>query len=121
VRLYRRLASATVAVLFVIAVPYEALSTPHARGTSDKDPFGAACRVRTAGSQVTAYCHNPYPEPDQVRLHVECLRWWDLDGDSAPVTAGPARTVRLTGRCWHEIGAAWVSHARIPPEPVEPR
>ncbi|MEU1055152.1 hypothetical protein ABZ397_21745 [Streptomyces sp. NPDC005876] len=114
-RLYRRLASATVAVLFVFAVPYEALSSSPVREDPRADPFGAACRVRTTGSRVTAYCHNPYPDPDHLRLHVECLRWWDLDGDSAPVTAGPARTVRLTGRCWQEVGAAWVSHARTAP------
>ncbi|MEU9560254.1 hypothetical protein [Streptomyces fumanus] len=114
-RLYRRLAAATAAVLFVIAVPYEALPSSPARQDPRADPFGAACRVRTAGSRVTAYCHNPYPEPDRLRLHIECLRWWDLDGDSAPVTAGPAATVRLTGRCWQEVGAVWVSHARADP------
>ena len=73
---------------------------------------GAECRTRTEGSQTVVYCHNPYPEPDQVRLHIECARWWDIDSDSAPVMAGPAMTVRLTGRCWKEIRSVWVSHHR---------
>ncbi|MFE9775862.1 hypothetical protein ACFYOV_30225 [Streptomyces sp. NPDC005931] len=100
-------------------VPYEAV--PHARvsvagapaadGDAD-DPFGAECRVRVDGSEVSAYCHNPYPEPDRVSLHVECTRWWDLDTDGAAVEAGPAQTVRLTGRCWKEVRTAWVSHRR---------
>jgi len=74
--------------------------------------FGAECRTRTAGSQAVVHCHNPYPEPDQIRLHIECARWWDIDSDGAPVVAGPAMTVRLTGRCWKEIRAAWVTHHR---------
>jgi hypothetical protein len=74
--------------------------------------FGADCRTRTQGSQAVAYCHNPYPEPDRVRLHIECARWWDLDSDGTPVEAGAAMTVRLTGRCWKEIRSVWVSHQR---------
>ncbi|MGP2440665.1 hypothetical protein [Streptomyces sp. JW3] len=98
-------------------MPFEAVS-PHARVASDRGraapprPFGAECRIRRTGSRVTAYCHNPYPDPDRVSLHVECVRWWDLDSDGAPVAAGPARTVRLTGRCWKEIGSVWISHRR---------
>ncbi|MDI3404943.1 hypothetical protein [Streptomyces cavernicola] len=75
-------------------------------------PFGATCRTRQSGSHVVAYCHNPYPETDRVALHIECRRWWDIDTDTARVTAEPAMTVRLTGRCWKEVGSAWVSHER---------
>ncbi|WP_461085374.1 hypothetical protein [Streptomyces deserti] len=114
-RLSRRLASVTVAVALVPTLPYEAL--PHARVPAEEraseEPFGAACRIRVTGSRVTAYCHNPYPETDRVSLHVECARWWDLDSDTSPVDAGPAQTVRLTGRCWKEVGSAWISHRRV--------
>lgn len=74
--------------------------------------FGADCDTAIAGSQVTAYCHNRYPETDLVRLHVECDRWWDLDGDAAAVPVGPAGRVELTARCWKEVRSAWVSHQR---------
>ncbi|WP_217162682.1 hypothetical protein [Streptomyces sp. AC512_CC834] len=109
-----RLASATLALGCVLILPYEAMS--HARvpagDTASAQPFGAECRVRVDGSDVTAYCHNPYPETDHVRLHVECARWWDLDSDGPAVEAGPAQTVRLDGRCWKAVGSAWVSHRR---------
>lgn len=75
-------------------------------------PFGSECRTGVVGSHVVAHCHNPYPETDRVRLHVECYRWWDIDTDSRPVEAGPAMTVRLTGRCWKEVRAVWVSHEK---------
>ncbi|MFE3764992.1 hypothetical protein ACFXPI_24900 [Streptomyces sp. NPDC059104] len=74
--------------------------------------FGADCDTEIDGSQVTAYCHNGYPETDLLRLHVECERWWDLDGDGAAVSLDPAGRVRLTGRCWKEVRTAWVSHQR---------
>ncbi|MEU3886474.1 hypothetical protein [Streptomyces sp. NPDC029041] len=113
-RLSRRTASVSLAVSLVLVPAYEAV--PHARvpvGEREAaDPFGAACRIRVTGSTVTAYCHNPYPEPDRVSLHVECARWWDIDTDSSPIEAGPAQTVRLTGRCWKEVGDVWVSHRR---------
>ncbi|MFF9026094.1 hypothetical protein [Streptomyces iakyrus] len=114
-RLSRRTASASLAaVALVLTLAYEAV--PHARVPADEgepaDPFGAACRIRVTGSKVTAYCHNPYPETDRVSLHVECVRWWDIDTDSSPVEAGPAQTVRLTGRCWKEVGDVWISHRR---------
>ncbi|MEU6473683.1 hypothetical protein ABZ927_31410 [Streptomyces massasporeus] len=113
-RLSRRTASVSLAVALVLTLAYEAV--PHARVPADDresaDPFGAACRIRVTGSKVTAYCHNPYPEPDHVSLHVECARWWDIDTDSSPIEAGPAQTVRLTGRCWKEVGDVWVSHRR---------
>ncbi|WP_258565286.1 hypothetical protein [Streptomyces sp. WELS2] len=71
-------------------------------------------RVGTAvrGSQVVAYCHNPYVDIDRVRLHIECARWWDIDTDSAPADAWPAMTVRLTGRCWKEVRSVWISHQK---------
>jgi hypothetical protein len=114
VRISRSLASATVALTFVLTSPYEAM--PHARveawNATAPEPFGAECRTAVQGSHVIAYCHNPYVDTDRVRLHIECARWWDLDTDGAPVDAGPAMTVRLTGRCWKEVGSVWVSHQR---------
>ncbi|WP_225882337.1 hypothetical protein [Streptomyces aureocirculatus] len=83
-----------------------------AQDAREDRPFGAECRSSIQGSTAVAYCHNPYPESDRVRLHIECDRWWDVDSDSRPVAAGPATTVRLTGRCWKEIRAVWVSHQR---------
>ncbi|MEV0780257.1 hypothetical protein [Streptomyces sp. NPDC050428] len=85
------------------------------RERRDRAPFGAACRTTTEGSLVTAVCHNPYPEPDRLQLHMECARWWDVDSDSAPVEAGAAGYARLTGRCWKEVASAWVSHERVTP------
>ncbi|PAX85404.1 hypothetical protein CLM82_31550 [Streptomyces albidoflavus] len=83
---------------------------------ADEDPpppaFGAHCRVITEDSEVTGVCHNPYPEPDHVRLHLRCAAWWDLDTDGPAREIGPARTVKLTGRCWQAVDTAWVSHAR---------
>nr|WP_255956137.1 hypothetical protein [Streptomyces sp. ODS25] len=113
-------AAAAVALTLIVVDPYGAghpsdgeethtarrARVPHGQPTR----FGADCRTRTQGSQAVAYCHNPYPEPDRVRLHIECARWWDIDSDGPPVEAGPAMTVRLTGRCWKEIGSVWVSH-----------
>ncbi|MBQ1093979.1 hypothetical protein [Streptomyces sp. B93] len=113
-RLPPSLAAVTVAVALVLALPYDAV--PHARVTPGKapspPPFGAECRTKVHGSHVIAHCHNPYVDTDRLRLHIECRRWWDLDTDSAPVDAGPATTVRITGRCWKEVGSAWVSHQR---------
>ncbi|MEU6527165.1 hypothetical protein ABZ892_31145 [Streptomyces sp. NPDC046924] len=100
-------------------MPYETMSHARVRpaeagsgGAESADPFGAACRTEVDGSRVTVYCHNPYPDTDHVSLHIECLQWWDLDSDSAPVAAGPAQTVRLTGRCWKEVRSAWISHRK---------
>ncbi|EGX59116.1 hypothetical protein SZN_14371 [Streptomyces zinciresistens K42] len=121
-RLSRRLASTTVAVALVLPVSGAAIAHArvHPAGASPQrgapakagEPFGAACRIRVAGSQVTADCHNPYPRTDSVTLHVECTRWWDLDSDGTAVKAGPAQTVRLSGRCWKEVESAWVSHRK---------
>ncbi|MFF3210242.1 hypothetical protein ACFYYB_06230 [Streptomyces sp. NPDC002886] len=77
-----------------------------------KELFGADCDTEINGSQVVAFCHNGYPQTDLVRLHVECDRWWDVDGDGAAVAVGPAGRVELSGRCWKEVRSAWVSHQR---------
>nr|WP_314249209.1 hypothetical protein [Streptomyces sp. DSM 40907] len=74
--------------------------------------FGADCDTVIHGSQVSAYCHNAYPQTDLVRLHVECDRWWDVDGDGVAVPVGPAGRTELVGRCWKEVRSAWVSHRR---------
>jgi hypothetical protein len=104
----------TVALSLVLSLAYEAM--PHARvqgrEAAEPEPFGATCRNRITGSRVIAYCHNPYPLADRVSLHIECDRWWDLDSDGAAVVAGPAQTVRLTGRCWKEVRSVWVSHRK---------
>ncbi|MET7829684.1 hypothetical protein ABZT23_34085 [Streptomyces sp. NPDC005386] len=116
-RLSRRVAPALAAVTLVMAVPTDAI--PRTSGDDDgtglarsarSQPFGADCRTTVTGSHVVAYCHNPYVDTDTVRLHVECARWWDVDTDSAPVDVAPALTVRLTGRCWKEIRAVWITH-----------
>ncbi|MFC8667659.1 MULTISPECIES: hypothetical protein [Streptomyces] len=121
-RLSQRFAPLLAALTLLLALPCGAAShagssrttktAPHARVPVEERPFGAACRTAVDGSSVTAYCHNPYPEPDHVRLHIECDPWWDIDTDGASVEAGPAQTVRLTGRCWKEVRSAWVSHQR---------
>ncbi|WP_405878872.1 hypothetical protein OG762_09695 [Streptomyces sp. NBC_01136] len=113
-RLSRRFAPVFAALAFMMVLPYDAV--PHARVRHEKpatpQPFGAECRTTVQGSDVIAYCHNPYPETDWVALHIECDRWWDIDTDTAAVAAGPAMTVRLAGRCWKEIRSTWVSHER---------
>ncbi|MFI1442988.1 hypothetical protein [Streptomyces fructofermentans] len=103
------------ALTLPLALPQEAAShttTAPRAGEPAPRPFGAACRTAVDGSSVTAYCHNPYPETDHVALHVECERWWDIDTDGPRAEAGPAQTVRLTGRCWKEVRSAWVSHRK---------
>ncbi|MFG2503737.1 hypothetical protein ACGFSB_36675 [Streptomyces sp. NPDC048441] len=116
------------ALSLLIALPYDVAShavgearQPHARvqadGPADEPaddprPFGSECRTSVKGSDAVAYCHNPYPETDMVRLHVECDQWWDIDSDGVSVEAGPATTVRLTGRCWKDIRSVWVSHQK---------
>ncbi|GAA3795940.1 hypothetical protein [Streptomyces chiangmaiensis] len=122
-RLSRRFAPAFLALALLAVLPYDSMPRArvvhpalHARVKSEKtpdpQPFGAECRVGVTGSDVVAYCHNPYPDTDHVSLHIECDRWWDLDTDTAPVEAGPAMTVRLSGRCWENVRSAWVGHAR---------
>ncbi|MFI1527420.1 hypothetical protein [Streptomyces griseus] len=78
------------------------------------EPAGSECRTAVEGSRAVAYCHNPYPSTDLVRLHVECDRWWDVDADGVAVAVEPGRTVRLEDRCWKEIATAWVSHRPAP-------
>ncbi|GGT66557.1 hypothetical protein GCM10010272_06490 [Streptomyces lateritius] len=94
---------------------------PAAPVAAEPENFGASCRTDVEGSRVTAYCHNPYPGTDRVRLHVECDRWWDVDTDSAPVDVAPTAYVRLYGRCWKEVRSAWLTHqpAEKPPAPAE--
>ncbi|MFF4327760.1 hypothetical protein ACFYZT_14645 [Streptomyces sp. NPDC001591] len=82
-----------------------------------RELYGSDCDTEIDGSQVIAYCHNGFPETDLLRLHVECERWWDLDGDGALVPLDPAGRTRLTGRCWKEVRTAWVSHQRPSPPP----
>ncbi|MEU0137069.1 hypothetical protein ABZ172_24035 [Streptomyces sp. NPDC006296] len=77
----------------------------------EPEPSGAECRTTVEGSRVVAFCHNPYPTTDLVRLHTECARWWDVDADAAAVAVQPGRTVRLEDRCWKEVDSAWVSHS----------
>ncbi|WTB19459.1 hypothetical protein OG293_28580 [Streptomyces sp. NBC_00829] len=89
-------------------MPYSQEPLPR---TPVKPPtYEADCRTVVDGSRATAYCHNPYPSTDRVRLHVECDRWWDIDVDSAPVEVGPADYAELTDRCWKEVRTVWVSH-----------
>ncbi|MET9888135.1 hypothetical protein ABZZ20_34460 [Streptomyces sp. NPDC006430] len=99
------------AVVDLAEIPVEPPSVRTESPTAP-EPYGADCDTVIDGSQVTAYCLNSYPETDRVRLHVECDRWWDIDGDGAAVTVGPAGRVALAGRCWKEVRSAWVSHQR---------
>ncbi|MER6094000.1 hypothetical protein [Streptomyces bluensis] len=122
-RLFRIVAPVTAVVAALLVVlSYEAV--PHApagaQPPAEGDPFGAECRTNITGSRVVAYCHNAYVDIDRVRLHIECDRWWDIDSDGSPVEVGPARTVRLTGRCWKEVRSAWVSHQRPLPSSNAP-
>ncbi|AVH98129.1 hypothetical protein GCM10010497_33070 [Streptomyces cinereoruber] len=103
----------------VRAAPAPAEEVPLAApAPGEPENFGASCRTDIEGSRVTAHCQNPYPRTDRVRLHVECERWWDLDTDSAPVDVGPADYAQLTGRCWKEVRAAWITHQPADPEPA---
>ncbi|MFE2303323.1 hypothetical protein ACFXAW_34600 [Streptomyces sp. NPDC059445] len=124
-RLSRRFAPVFAAVALALAVPHDAMSIPRAERVNEgsaaagqgarkpvPQPFGAECRTTVTGSEVVAYCHNPYVGIDHVALHVECARWWDIDTDGAPVEVGPAMTVRLTGRCWKEIREVWITHGK---------
>ncbi|MFD3550461.1 hypothetical protein ACFWUW_33585 [Streptomyces sp. NPDC058655] len=103
------------AVVDLAEVPVEPPVQPSR--TAGRELFGADCDIGTEGSTVTAYCHNGYPETDLVSLHVECDRWWDVDGDGAAVAIGPAGRAELTGRCYKEVRSAWVTHRRPPQSP----
>jgi hypothetical protein len=101
VRIFRSLASVTVAVALVMSLPYEAM--PHARVKPGKPPapqlFGAWCRTRVTGSHVTAYCHNPYPQTDGVSLHVFNVRdGGDLKVEIPNVQGQTAATFHCTRR-----------------------
>ncbi|MEV8585993.1 hypothetical protein [Streptomyces sp. NPDC051180] len=119
-------AFATVAVLLTgIAVADEVRTAPApaedlpaaAPPAAEPVVFEASCRTLVEGSRVTAHCQNPYPRSDRVSLHVECERWWDVDTDSASVDIGPADYAKITGRCWKEVRAAWVTHRPADPAP----
>lgn len=107
-RTTRRSASVLAAVALLLWTSRTAVSQPQLPA------YEADCRIVVEGSRATAFCHNPYPETDRVRLHIECERWWDIDVDSAPAEVGPAGYAELTDRCWKEIGAVWVSHQPLP-------
>ncbi|MER5872820.1 hypothetical protein [Streptomyces sp. NPDC002044] len=97
-------------VVELAVIPVEPPVQPAKPGA--RELFGADCDIGTEGSTVTAYCHNSYPDTDLVRLHVECDRWWDVDGDGAAVAVGPAGRAEITGRCWKEVRSTWVTHQR---------
>lgn len=107
--------SASAAVLAAVTILL--WTTPVAVGRPlppEKPPsYEADCGAVVDGSRAIAYCHNPYPVTDRVRLHVECERWWDVDADSAPVEIDPAGYARLTERCWKEVRAVWISHQSL--------
>ncbi|MFS0691965.1 hypothetical protein [Streptomyces nitrosporeus] len=111
-----RALTATAAVVAALLAPVAVSAANRAgEGTAapaapSPEPAGAECRTAVEGSEVVAYCHNPYPTTDLVQLHTECVRWWDVDADGEAAVVQPGRTVRLEGRCWKEVGAAWVSH-----------
>ncbi|MCQ4083372.1 hypothetical protein NGB36_22890 [Streptomyces sp. RB6PN25] len=73
---------------------------------------GPQCYTATQGSTAAAACHNPDPEQVWLRLHIRCARWWDPSVDTAAATVGPAQTIVLSGRCWKEIRAVWVTLTR---------
>ncbi|MEU8761617.1 hypothetical protein [Streptomyces sp. NPDC048659] len=96
--------------------PGAAEDAPRSAPAAEPDEdAGASCRTDVRGSTVTAYCQNPFPRTDRVRLHVECARWWDVDTDSAPVAVAPADYAQVAGRCWKEVRTAWITH-----EPAAP-
>ncbi|MEH6375029.1 hypothetical protein V7793_11960 [Streptomyces sp. KLMMK] len=73
-------------------------------------PRHAECRTRVHGSHATAHCFNGNAITDSVQLHIECVRWWDPDMDTAQAVVGPAGHVALSQRCWLGIRHAWVTH-----------
>lgn len=108
--------AASTAAPALAAVLLAGLAAPAGPAAADdrRERAGASCRTEVDGSHVTAYCHNPYPRTDRVRLHVECARWWDVDADSAPVEVPATAHVELAERCWKEVRAAWISHDPLP-------
>ncbi|MDQ0841925.1 hypothetical protein [Streptomyces sp. V1I6] len=104
------LAAATVLVLGITCTALHFRQETQDPRPAQPPSYEARCSTVVEGSRVTAYCHNPYPAADRVRLHVECDRWWDVDADTAPVLLRPAEYGELTGRCWKEIRSVWISH-----------
>ncbi|MGK5731358.1 hypothetical protein [Streptomyces sp. URMC 124] len=108
----------TAAVLFAAAalaastapVPPAAAAAPPAAPPAPLGPGHAECRTRVHGSHATAHCFNGNAGTDRVQLHVECVRWWDPDMDTAQAVVGPAGHVALSQRCWLGIRHAWVTH-----------
>ncbi|HEY9438664.1 MAG TPA: hypothetical protein VIS29_08430 [Streptomyces sp.] len=119
-RLTRRRTWAVVAAVVAvaaIATPVGVSAANRAAGSGPRaplapspEPSGADCRTTVEGSNVVAYCHNPYPTTDVVQLHTECSRWWDVDADAKAVVVQPGGTVRLDDRCWKEVGRTWITH-----------
>ncbi|WP_418956296.1 hypothetical protein [Streptomyces tritici] len=108
------IASAAVLLAGTAAVLAEVRAAPAPAPAAERPPaYEASCRTVVDGSRVTAYCHNPYPGADRVRLHVECDAWWDVDSDSAPVDVGPTAYAELSGRCWKDVRDAWISHEPV--------
>ncbi|MFH8785759.1 hypothetical protein [Streptomyces roseoverticillatus] len=105
----------TAALLFAAAAlaGSTAPASPVAAAAAPAAPAGprhAECRTRVHGSHATADCFNGNATTDHVQLHVECVRWWDPDMDTARAAVGPAGHVSLTQRCWLGIRHAWVTH-----------
>ncbi len=111
-RLSRRFAPVFAAVAFMMVLPYDAV--PHTRvvhGICRPPAFRRQCRTTVQGSHV---CVLPQPLPGD-RPGRPAHRVRPLVGHRHRphrVDAGPAMTVRLTGRCWEEVRSAWVSHQR---------
>ncbi|GGQ24416.1 hypothetical protein [Streptomyces roseolilacinus] len=114
IRHHRTAARTAVSVLAPVLLAGFAVPAGPAAADGPRERAGASCRTEVEGSRVTAYCHNPYPRTDRVRLHVECARWWDVDADSAPAEVPATAYVELTARCWKEVRAAWISHDPLP-------
>ncbi|GAA0343679.1 hypothetical protein AB0H73_36365 [Streptomyces olivoreticuli] len=100
----------TAALLFATAALAGAVCPPASAAPGPDATLEAECSTRVRGSHATADCFNGNSTIDRVQLHIECVRWWDPDMDTAPVAVTPARHVSLTQRCWLGIRHAWVTH-----------
>ncbi|MFJ1747025.1 hypothetical protein ACIOJD_12395 [Streptomyces sp. NPDC088116] len=96
-----------------LADPPTLVESVRAKASPPAGRTQASCRTSIEGSHATASCHNPNPETDRIRLHVECERWWDIDEDGVPADVRPTGYTELAGRCWKGIRAAWVTHERV--------
>lgn len=113
----RRHVGRAAAVLAAAAAGILAMPAPpvaHAVAHAVAAP-GTTCRLTRHGSTAVATCHNPDPTVTLVQLHVTCARWWDPATDTTPTTVGAAQWVTLTGRCWKEIHAVWISRGEDRP------